>query len=219
MIISLSEVTRCFKTLAGEIRALDSLSLEIEENSFCGIIGHSGCGKTTLMNILAGYDYPDSGSYLFDGVEVSRLTGRELTDFHRNEVGMVFQNFNLLSYLTVRENVALPLYYSRETGIGRIVSEYLELTGMKKYQDSFPHQLSGGQKQRVAIARALVTGARVLLADEPTGALDRENAERTVSLFKGLIDQGVTVVMVTHDESLTGYCDRIIRMENGHVAD
>ncbi len=217
--ISLRNVSKQFHTLNGDILALDDVSLDIEMDSFTCISGHSGSGKTTLMNIIAGYDFPDKGSYHFLGQSVTDMTKHQLESFHRDEVGMIFQDFKLLDHLTVYENIALPLHYRHVRVSGKQLDECLSKVAMNGYGNSFPSQLSGGQKQRVAIARVLISGVRVILADEPTGALDRETGEMIVGLLKNLTVNGYTVIMVTHDQEFASYCDRIIVMENGHVAD
>ena len=215
--IKLTDICKTYHLKNQDVKALDNVSLEIPDNSFTAITGHSGCGKTTLLNIIAGYDRADSGLYLYDGQLVNDFSDEELTDFHRNEVSMIFQEFHLLPYLSVYENIRLPLRYQRRNMDNRQLDRILEQVGLRGYGKFYPHQLSGGQKQRVALARTIISEVRTVLADEPTGALDRENAISMVRLMKDLKEYGVTVIMVTHDQSLAKEADRIITMENGHV--
>lgn len=215
--IKLVDVCRTYHLKNQDVKALDGISLEIPDCSFTAITGHSGCGKTTLLNIIAGYDRPDSGLYLYDGRLVNDYDEQQKTDFYRHEVSMIFQEFHLLPYLNVYENIRLPLHYQKRRMNDKEMDAVLERVGLRGYGRFYPHQLSGGQKQRVALARTLVSEVRVVLADEPTGALDRENADNIVKLLKGMKEYGMTVVLVTHDEGIAMMADRIITLENGHV--
>lgn len=215
--IKLVDVCRTYHLKNQDVKALDGISLEIPDCSFTAITGHSGCGKTTLLNIIAGYDRPDSGLYLYDGRLVNDYDDQQKTDFYRHEVSMIFQEFHLLPYLNVYENIRLPLHYQKRRMNDKEMDTVLEQVGLRGYGRFYPHQLSGGQKQRVALARTLVSEVRVVLADEPTGALDRENADNIVKLLKGMKEYGITVVLVTHDEGIAMMADRIITLENGHV--
>ena len=215
--IKLVDICRTYHLKNQDVKALDGISLEIPDCSFTAITGHSGCGKTTLLNIIAGYDRPDSGLYLYDGRLVNDYDEQKMTDFYRHEVSMIFQEFHLLPYLNVYENIRLPLHYQKRRMNDKEMDAVLEQVGLRGYGRFYPHQLSGGQKQRVALARTLVSEVRVVLADEPTGALDRENADNIVKLLKGMKEYGMTVVLVTHDESIAMMADRIITLENGHV--
>ncbi|MBQ2685004.1 MAG: ABC transporter ATP-binding protein [Erysipelotrichaceae bacterium] len=215
--IKLVDVCRTYHLKNQDVKALDGISLEIPDCSFTAITGHSGCGKTTLLNIIAGYDRPDSGLYLYDGRLVNDYDEQKMTDFYRHEVSMIFQEFHLLPYLNVYENIRLPLHYQKRRMNDKEMDAVLERVGLRGYGRFYPHQLSGGQKQRVAMARTLVSEVRVVLADEPTGALDRENADNIVKLLKGMKEYGMTVILVTHDEGIAMMADRIITLENGHV--
>ena len=215
--IKLVDVCRTYHLKNQDVKALDGISLEIPDCSFTAITGHSGCGKTTLLNIIAGYDRPDSGLYLYDGRLVNDYDEQKMTYFYRHEVSMIFQEFHLLPYLNVYENIRLPLHYQKRRMNDKEMDAVLERVGLRGYGRFYPHQLSGGQKQRVALARTLVSEVRVVLADEPTGALDRENADNIVKLLKGMKEYGMTVVLVTHDEGIAMMADRIITLENGHV--
>ena len=209
--ISLINITRTYRERNREIRALDHLSITINEGEFLAVTGPSGCGKTTLLNVLGGYDRPQQGLYLIDGEIVT-----DLSDI-RAITGMVFQDFQLLPYLNVRENVMLPLHMKGIKCDDRRLDWVMKQVGLSDYRLSYPHQLSGGQKQRTAIARVLMSQARIILADEPTGALDKDNAVKIVELLSGLKRKGMTVIMVTHDEHLAFQADRCIRMERGQV--
>ncbi len=215
--IKLVDVCRTYHLKNQDVKALDGISLEIPDNSFTAITGHSGCGKTTLLNIIAGYDRPDSGLYLYDGRLVNDYDERMMTEFYRHEVSMIFQEFHLLPYLNVYENIRLPLHYQKRRMNNREMDDVLEKVGLRGYGRFYPHQLSGGQKQRATLARTLVSDVRVVLADEPTGALDRENADNIVKLLKGMKEYGMTVIMVTHDQGIARKADRIVTLENGHV--
>ena len=215
--IRLVDIHKTYKVGNTEIKALDGVSLTIEDNSFTAITGHSGSGKTTLLNIMAGYTQCDEGMYIYDNTIVNDYDTAALTSFYRHEVGMIFQEFHLLPYLNVYENIRLPLIYQRRKVEKSFLDNYLNMVGLKGYGEFHPDQLSGGQKQRVALARTLVSGVRVVLADEPTGALDRKNADNIVRLLSGLRDYGVTVIIVTHDEKIAARAERIIVLENGHV--
>ena len=215
--IRLVDIHKTYKAGNNEIKALDGVSLTIEDNSFTAITGHSGSGKTTLLNIMAGYTPCDEGMYIYDNTIVNDYDPSTLTSFYRHEVGMIFQEFHLLPYLNIYENIRLPLIYQRRKVERSFLDDYLNMVGLKGYGEFRPNQLSGGQKQRVALARTLVSGVRVVLADEPTGALDRKNADNIVRLLSGLRDYGVTVIIVTHDEKIAARAERVIVMENGHV--
>lgn len=215
--IKLIDVCKTYRVGDNVVKALDHVSLTIEDNSYTAITGHSGSGKTTLLNILAGYTRCDEGMYVYDNSIVNDYDSHMLTQFYRNEVGMIFQEFHLLPYLSVYENIRLPLIYQKRKVSREFLDRYLEKVGMKSYGDFHPDQLSGGQKQRVALARTLVSGVKVMLADEPTGALDRKNAENIIRLLRNLKEFGVTVIIVTHDEKIAAEAERVIVMENGHV--
>ena len=215
--IRLENVTKKYMVGDKEILALDNVSMVFKDNSFTVITGPSGCGKTTLLNILAGYDRPSSGKYYYDRDLVNSYTDKQLNSFFRNEVGMVFQEFHLLSYLSVYENISLPAHYTNRSFSKTDLDMILKKVGLEGLGNRFPSQLSGGQKQRAAIARLLVQNSRVLLADEPTGALDRENGIMIMELLKKLQKEGMTIILVTHDQEMLQYANVIYRLENGHV--
>lgn len=216
--IELRNICKTYHTVTQDIKALDRLELMIRDGEFLALVGHSGCGKTTLLNILAGYDSYDCGSYLHDGVAVSRPGALSESNYFRFEIATVFQEYNLLPYLNVRDNIALAARY-RKIGEGRKKTEELlkrlDLTGMGRM---YPHQLSGGQKQRVAIARALMKQPGIILADEPTGALDVSSARNIMNIFRTLNTQGMTIILVTHDLNIARQCQSIAVMEKGNVA-
>lgn len=219
--IELKDVKRCYSSGAGEIRALDGVSLQISGNEFIAVTGPSGCGKSTLLHLLGGLDRPSSGEVLVDGVALHRADDKVLTAYRRTKLGMVFQFFNLLPSMTVVENIELPLLLQgaspKEARLR--AKEMADLVGMADRLDHFPHQLSGGQMQRAAIARSLVHRPSLLLADEPTGNLDSENAERVIqTLAKIASQQVVTMVIVTHSQVVAAAAARQIPMLDGKLS-
>jgi putative ABC transport system ATP-binding protein len=219
-LIELVGLTKSYGQGAAEIHALNGVDLRIEEGDFAAIMGPSGSGKSTVMNILGCLDTPTSGSYLFRGIHVETLSGRQRTLLRRYFLGFVFQGFNLLARTKALENVELPLLYR---GVPRqerrqAAQAALEQVGLKGWEKHTPAELSGGQQQRVAIARALVTNPSILLADEPTGNLDTKRGREIMDLLTALNrDQGITVLMVTHDHDLATYAKRIVRFVDGVV--
>ncbi|HJP64545.1 MAG TPA: ABC transporter ATP-binding protein [Mucilaginibacter sp.] len=212
--IKLSDIEKFYHTEELEITALNKVSIEVEEGEFVAIMGPSGCGKSTLLNILGFLDDADSGSYLFNGVEVSHFSERKRADLRKQNVGFLFQNFNLIDDLTVFENVELPLIYAglptsvRTTRAGEI----LDKMHIDKRLKTYPQQLSGGQQQRVALARAVVNKPKLILADEPTANLDHDHGKEVMDLLNELNKEGTTIIMVTHSEDDAKYSHRIIRM-------
>ena len=200
---------------AGAVQALSSVSLNIYDGEFLAILGSSGSGKSTLLNMLGGMDKPDRGSIYFQGKEISRMNDRGRTDYRRKNVGFVFQSFNLIAELTVRENVALTADTSNDS---HVVDRTLEMMGLAEKRDAYPSQLSGGQQQRVSIARALAKKSRLLLCDEPTGALDYETGKQILVQLEELVRvHGNTIVIVTHTQEIGKMADRTIRMRNGKI--
>lgn len=200
--------------------ALQGVSLTIEKGEAVAIMGASGSGKTTLLNIIGCMDTMDEGEYFYGEDRVHKLRGRALDEFRKKNIGFVFQQFALLRDYTVLENVELPLCALKMNKRKRkeIVMEWLEKVGMEQYADKLPTMLSGGQQQRCAIARALVSGAPVILADEPTGALDSKTGQEIIDLLLELKSMGKTVILVTHDEKIAKRTERIIRLEDGRIA-
>jgi putative ABC transport system ATP-binding protein len=206
--------------LGGQIvHALDDVSLHIREGEMVAIRGPSGSGKSTLMNILGCLDHPDSGSYFLAGEDVSKLTGDRLATIRNKRIGFVFQTFNLLPRMSALENAELPLHYAGRHDAKEKATAALKIVGLGERMHHEPNQLSGGQRQRVAIARAIVTDPAIILADEPTGALDSRTGEEILALFKHLNRQGRTIIVVTHDPNVAAHCQREIFLMDGKVTD
>ena len=220
-LIVLSGVTRSFGSGAAAFQALRGVDLEIEEGDFVAIMGPSGSGKSSLMNILGCLDMPSGGSYRFRGLAVEGLSRDQRAMLRRHALGFVFQGFNLLARTSAQENVELPLLYRGEPAARRheMARAALASVGLSGWEHHTPAELSGGQQQRVAIARALVTGPSLLLADEPTGNLDTERSREIMDLLAGLNrEQGITVLMVTHEPDMADYAHRIVRLVDGRIA-
>lgn len=203
-----------------QVKALDGVTLEIEEGELAAIVGCSGSGKSTLLHMLGGLDYPDSGTVTVAGKEIFKLNETELTIFRRRKIGFVFQSYNLVPILSVYENVVLPIELDGKKPDTKFINEVLETLGMADKADRLPGQLSGGQQQRAAIARALAARPSILLADEPTGNLDSRSTMEVLGLLK-LTGKRFhqTIVMITHNESLAQLCDRVIHVEDGKIVD
>ncbi|HEY3206149.1 MAG TPA: ABC transporter ATP-binding protein [Gaiellaceae bacterium] len=216
-------VDAVYKTYEAEqapVRALRGFSLELDRGEFCAVMGPSGCGKSTLLNLIAGLDEPDEGTVNIDGDLVSGRPEQVLADLRRRHVGLVFQFFNLLEGMTALDNVVMPalLAGTKRRAAERRARDLLGLLGLAGKAEDAPGVLSGGQRQRLAIARALANEPTLLLADEPTGALDSEGGEEILELFRRLHDAGQTILMVTHDPDVAAGAGRIIRMSDGRVA-
>lgn len=219
-LISLKNVSRTYKTPEGAVFALDNISLSIAREEFVAIIGHSGSGKTTLMNILGCLDTATSGSYFLNGAEVTTLNQRTIAQIRNREIGFIFQSFNLVPELTALENVELPLIFR---GIARnarkeIAMQAINLVGLLSRATHRPSELSGGQQQRVAIARAIASKPPLILADEPTGNLDRASGKIVMELLQSLHESGHTVVIITHDEAIAKIPKRKIEIESGKIS-
>lgn len=204
-----------------EVRALDGVSLTVTEGEMVAIMGPSGSGKSTFMNTLGCLDQPTSGSYQLDGEETSKLSEKEKARLRNQKIGFVFQSFNLLPNLTAIQNVELPLIYAGVPASKRqkIALEAMERLGLGNRIHHKPRELSGGQQQRVAIARALVNRPRLLLADEPTGNLDTKSSREIMAVFQELHRNGITIVLVTHEEDIAAYTERIVRFTDGKIVD
>lgn len=218
-IIQLEQITKRYGSDETEILALHDVSLTIKEGEYCGIMGPSGSGKSTVMNIIGCLDQPSSGEYYLDGQAVAQLDDDELAYIRNLKIGFVFQQFHLLAQLDALENVMLPMTYAGVSGSEREerAVEALTRVGLANRLHNFPNQLSGGQQQRVAIARAIVNRPVLLLADEPTGALDTRTGQEVMEIFQELNASGMTVVMVTHSSEVARKCHRIIWFRDGEV--
>ncbi|WP_295713586.1 ABC transporter ATP-binding protein [Mucilaginibacter sp.] len=212
--IKISDIEKCYHIDEQDIVALNKLSIEVDEGEFLAIMGPSGCGKSTLLNILGFLADPDSGSYVFNGVEVTHFNERKRAELRKQNVGFLFQNFNLIDDLTIFENVELPMIY---TGLPTSVrakrtEEILDKMHIDQRLKTYPRQLSGGQQQRVALARAVVNRPKLILADEPTANLDHDNGKEVMDLLDELNKDGATIIMVTHSENDAKYSHRVIRL-------
>ncbi len=218
--IELQGVTKVYGEGQAAMQALAGIDLRIERGDFVAIMGHSGSGKSTCLNILGCLDSPTSGSYRFQGVEVSRLTRDQRARLRRYYLGFVFQGYNLLKRTSAIENVELPLIYRGVPARKRhqLACQTLASVGLKGWESHCPNELSGGQQQRVAIARAIITGASVLMADEPTGNLDTARSEEIMDLLCHLNrDKGITIIMVTHESDMAEYAKRIVHFKDGKI--
>ena len=219
-IIKTIDLTKTYFVGDIEVHALTSVNLSIEEGEFVAIMGASGSGKSTLMNLIGCLDTPTSGEYLLDGVNTSKLSKNEYAEIRNQKIGFVFQGFNLLPRTTALENVELPLMYDRQHRIknpNKKAVEVLERVGLGDRLTHEPNQLSGGQQQRVAIARALVNDPSLILADEPTGNLDSKMSVEVFNLFQKLNDEGITIILVTHERDFAHFAKRIVELKDGHI--
>ena len=215
--IEFKNVCKIYHMGQTEIRALDNISFDIDKGELCVIVGPSGAGKTTLLNILGGMDAPTSGTILLDGRDISKLNARQLTDYRRADVGFVFQFYNLVQNLTALENVELAAEICRDS---LDAATTLDEVGLGDRMDNFPAQLSGGEQQRVSIARALAKNPKIILCDEPTGALDYHTGKAVLKLLQDTCrSTGKTVLIITHNSALTAIADHVIRVKNGTVVE
>jgi len=217
--IRTNELFKIYRTESVETTALQAVNFEIREGEFVSIMGPSGCGKSTLLNILGLIDSPSSGDYYLLGEEVARYSERRRSQLRKNNIGFIFQSFNLIDELTVFENVELPLLYTQTPAATRKkkAEEVLDRMNMMHRRNHYPQQLSGGQQQRVAVARAIVNQPKILLADEPTGNLDRSNGDDVMKTLSALHAEGTTIIMVTHSSYCAGFGNRIIRLLDGKI--
>lgn len=219
-LIDVRSLTKTYLLGDVQVNALQGVSVTIERGTFVAIMGQSGSGKSTFMNLLGCLDRPTSGQYLLDGMPVENLDRDQLAEIRNQKIGFIFQNFNLLPRMNALENVELPLLY-RSGAVpegDELGQRALAAVGLSHRERNFPTQLSGGQQQRVAIARALITNPEILLADEPTGALDSQNSAEIMSIFRELNrSQGITIVLVTHSDEVAAYADRIIGFRDGRI--
>jgi putative ABC transport system ATP-binding protein len=217
--LSMRELSRVYRTDTVETTALDRIDLDIARGEFVAVMGPSGCGKSTLLNVVGMLDSPTSGSYVFDEVEVAGLPESKLADFRKKNIGFIFQSFNLVDELSVRENIELALLYHDVPASERRsrVEAVMDKVGVAHRAKHRPSQLSGGQQQRVAVARALVGNPKLILADEPTGNLDTQHGEEVMKMLQALNREGSTIVMVTHSPAHADYAGRVVNMLDGRI--
>jgi putative ABC transport system ATP-binding protein len=220
-LIEVRKLSKDYITAAGSYTALRSVDLEVQPGEFVAIMGPSGSGKSTFMNLLGCLDKPTSGDYRLAGRDVSRLSPTALADVRNRTIGFVFQGFNLLPRLTTQDNVALPLLYAGAGWAARRkgARDLLARMGLEGFEERWPNQLSGGQQQRVAIARALANRPPLILADEPTGNLDSATGEEIMTLFNALNDEGITIVLVTHEPDIASHARRLVRFRDGRIVE
>ena len=217
--LTMRELSKVYRTDTVQTTALDAIDLDIAEGEFVAIMGPSGCGKSTLLNMIGMLDSPSSGSYVFNGKEVAGLSESKLADVRKESIGFIFQSFNLVDELSVRDNVELALLYHNVPASERKrrVDEVMDKVGIAHRAKHRPSQLSGGQQQRVAVARALVANPKLILADEPTGNLDTHHGEEVMRMLQTLNGEGSTIVMVTHSPAHADYAGRIVSMLDGRI--
>lgn len=215
--IELDNITKVYKMGETEVVALNGVDLRIEQGEMISIIGPSGSGKSTLMNIMGCLDKPTSGQYRLDEIEISKLSDDKLAEIRNKKIGFVFQSFNLLPRTTALANVELPLIYGGAGNRRQRVLQALESVGLAHRSHHKPSELAGGEQQRVAIARALINNPALILADEPTGNLDTQTSREIMLIFQKLNEQGMTIVLVTHERDITAYTQRTIEMRDGKI--
>lgn len=217
-ILEVTNLSKTYGTGETQVKALDNVSLSVESGEFVAIIGPSGSGKSTLLHILGGVDVPTSGSVVINGVDISNLDETALAIFRRRQIGLIYQFYNLIPILTVKENLTLPLLLDGRKPDERVVDDLLKTLGLTERVNHLPNQLSGGQQQRVSIGRALINNPALMLADEPTGNLDSENSREIVSLLRKFNkENNQTVIIITHDEQIAMSADRVIFIEDGKI--
>ena len=219
-LIELRDVYKIYgEGLESEVRALDGVSLDIEKGEFVAVVGQSGSGKSTMMNVLGCLDIPTRGTYRLDGVDVRELSDKELSRIRNKQIGFIFQGFNLIPALNAWENVELPLIYQGVPASKRAdrVEAALERVGLAERAGHKPTEMSGGQQQRVAIARAIATQPPIIMADEPTGALDSRTGKHVLEILHGLHDDGSTIILITHDNGIAATAERVVRISDGHI--
>ncbi len=221
MMLDLRHISKTYTQGKLDVPVLKNVSFSIKQGEYVAIMGPSGSGKTTLMNIIGCLDYPTSGQYFIDGEDVSEYNETKLADVRLNSIGFVFQSFHLLARQSALDNVALPLLYAgvKKSERDEVAKSALETVGLGDRITFKPNQLSGGQSQRVAIARAMANSPKILLADEPTGALDSTSGEQIMELFEQLNNEGVTVIMITHDNEIAQHAKRVLRLKDGRLID
>lgn len=218
--LELKGIKKSYKTKELKTEVLKDINLKVMEGEFLSLMGASGCGKSTLLNIIGDMDSFDAGEYIFNGKNIKEMKAKEAAVFKNKDIGFIFQSFNLVSDLNAESNVEMPMGYG---GIGRRerkkrARDLLQKVGLEGKEKNYPSQLSGGQQQRVAIARAIANDPMLLIADEPTGNLDHESGKEIMCLLKKLNEEGMTIIMVTHDEKVAGYANRIVKMFDGKLS-
>lgn len=221
IIISLKDIKKTYKSMGDEVEALKNISFDIFKGESVSVMGHSGSGKSTLLSILGALNPPTSGTIEIDGIDIYKLSQEMRADFRREYLGFVFQQFQLIPYLTAHENVMLPLTTTKRSNKEKreMAENVLLRVGLKDKMNRLPNQLSGGEQERVAIARAIVNSPPLILADEPTGSLDTKTGDEIMELFQELNNEGLTILMVTHNLDNTKYLDRTIMMKDGRLSD
>ncbi|NVN17862.1 ATP-binding cassette domain-containing protein [Muricauda sp. HICW] len=219
--IEIKDLHKSYKMGSNSLHVLKGINFKVEEGELVAIMGSSGSGKSTLLNILGMLDGADSGEYTLDGVPIKNLSETKAAQYRNKFLGFIFQSFNLINYKSAAENVALPLYYQKVPRKERQekAMKYLERVGLKPWAGHLPSELSGGQKQRVAIARAMAAEPKVLLADEPTGALDSKTSYEVMDLIQKINDEGNTILVVTHEEDIAHMCKRIVHLKDGVIVE
>ena len=220
MLIELQNVYKIYSEgLESEVRALDGVSLQVDRGEFVAVVGASGSGKSTMMNVLGCLDIPTYGEYYLDGVDVKELTDRQLSHIRNRQIGFIFQGFNLIPALTAQENVELPLIYQGVSASRRkeLAREALERVGLGNRGGHRPSEMSGGQQQRVAIARAIAARPPIIMADEPTGALDSKTGRQVLEILHSLHEDGTTIILITHDNGIAATAERIVRLSDGKI--
>lgn len=217
--IEIKNIRKSYTTGTNTLEVLKGVNMQVEQGELVSIMGSSGSGKSTLLNVMGLLDTYDSGAYYLNDVKMEGLSEKEAAFYRNRFLGFVFQSFNLLPFKSALENVALPLYYQKVNRKERLkkAEQYLERVGLLNWKDHFPNEMSGGQKQRVAIARALITQPKVVLADEPTGALDSVTSEEIMGLFKEVHEEGMTMIVVTHENEIAARTQRVIRLADGLI--
>lgn len=217
--IDIKDLHKSYKMGKNSLHVLKGINLQVKEGEFVAIMGSSGSGKSTLLNIIGMLDTHDEGTYLLDDFKIERLTEKKAAIYRNKFLGFIFQSYNLINFKNVVENVALPLYYQKVSRGKRneIAMQYLERVGLSPWAKHMPNELSGGQKQRVAIARALAAKPKLLLADEPTGALDSVTSHEIMKMIQEINDEGKTILMVTHEDDIAQMCKRVVRLKDGVI--